>query len=175
MAAEMGVPPFSEFPQPNNIVRKHGAEGEEELGQAQFAQLLQAVVQQLAEALARKHVVFIQNIKIINGSKLRKLLADEKELNSIEEKILQENQGADDSLLSLNIIRSFLERNAKELSLPLQEANEAVVLLYDDIFSAIKVKDDVKLENEVGKLTKEILEKFAEQLEYNPVYHELGY
>ncbi|KAJ7973480.1 Calcium-binding EF hand family protein [Quillaja saponaria] len=176
MGAEMGVPPFSEFPQLNDILRKQGAEGEEELGQAQFAQLLQAVVQELAEALARKHVVFIQNIKIINGSELRKLLADEKELNSIGEKILQEKQSARDGLGNLEIIRSFLERNAKELGLPVPEANEVVVLLYDDIFAAIKEKDDAKLEkNEVGKLTKEILEKFAEQLQSNPVYHDLGY
>ena len=55
-------------------MRKHGAEGEEELGQAQFAQLLQPVLQDLAEALAEKPVVIIQNIKVINGSKVKKVV-----------------------------------------------------------------------------------------------------
>jgi len=55
-------------------LRKHGAEGEEELGQAQFAQLLQPVLQELAEVLAEKPIVVIQNIKVINGSKLKKVV-----------------------------------------------------------------------------------------------------
>lgn len=55
-------------------MRKHGAEGEEELGQAQFAQLLQPVLQELAEVLAEKPIAVIQNIKVINGSKLKKVV-----------------------------------------------------------------------------------------------------
>lgn len=44
------------------------------LGQAQFAELLQPVLQELAEALAEKHVVVIQDIKFSDGSKLRKVV-----------------------------------------------------------------------------------------------------
>jgi hypothetical protein len=55
-------------------LRKHGTEGEEELGQAQFAQLLQPILQELADALAEKPVFFIQNIKVINGAKLKKVV-----------------------------------------------------------------------------------------------------
>ena len=43
------------------------------LGQAQFAELLQPVLQELAEALAEKHVLVIHDIKCCNGSKLRKV------------------------------------------------------------------------------------------------------
>jgi len=57
----------------NDILKKHGAEGEGKLGQAQFAQLLQLVLQDLADALALKPVTVMQNVKIINGSKLRKV------------------------------------------------------------------------------------------------------
>ena len=64
---------FSEFPRLSDILKKHGAEGEEELGQAQFAQLLQPVLQELADALTENHVVVVQNVKIINGSQLRKV------------------------------------------------------------------------------------------------------
>lgn len=59
----------------HDILKKHGAEGEEELGQAQFAQVLQPILQELAESLAEKHVIIIQNIKIINGSKLKKVIS----------------------------------------------------------------------------------------------------
>ncbi|GLT55108.1 hypothetical protein SLA2020_282570 [Shorea laevis] len=160
MGVEMGVPPFSE--------------GEEELGQAQFAQLLQPILQELAETLALRPVVFIQNIKVINGSKLRKILADEEELNNIVEKMLEEKQIGKDGLGSVELMRGFLERNWKGLGLPPSEANEAVVLLYDAVFADVKAeKTAVDLEKEeLGNLVKEILYKFAEQLEANPVYHD---
>ncbi|KAI8025033.1 hypothetical protein LOK49_LG02G01769 [Camellia lanceoleosa] len=176
MGVELGIPPFSEFPLLNDILQRHGADGEEELGQAQFAQLLQAVLQELAEALAEKHVVVIQNIKIINGSKLRKLLASEEKLNAVIEKMLQQEKNSEkDAKKSTSIIRSFLEENEKELGLPSSEAGDSVVLLYDAVFTDVgntksaagSKKDDFQL------LVKEILEKFAEQLEANPVFEDL--
>ncbi|KAA8544923.1 hypothetical protein F0562_019682 [Nyssa sinensis] len=176
MGVEMGIPPFSEFPLLNDILKQYGAEGDEELGQAQFAQLLQPILQELADALAEKHVVIIQNIKIINGSKLRKLLASEKELKHVIEKILKEKHNEKDAKRSTEIIRGFLEKNGKDLGLPSSEADEAVVLLYDAVFADVENgksaagsgKDDLEV------LVKEILEKFAEQLEANPVFHDLG-
>ncbi|XP_027352294.1 uncharacterized protein LOC113863080 [Abrus precatorius] len=176
MGVEMGVPPFSEFPRLNDLLRTHGAHGQEELGQAQFAQLLQSVLQDLEEELSKKNVVFIQNIQIINGSKLRQILANEQELNNIVEKALQEKPEAKDGLGSTEIIRSFLERNAKELGLPVAQADEAAVLLYDAIFGDIaKEKDGVELHKEdLAKLVKDILAKFAEQLEVNPVYQDFA-
>ncbi|KAA8537018.1 hypothetical protein F0562_029496 [Nyssa sinensis] len=176
MGVEMGIPPFSEFPLLNEILKKHGAEGEEELGQAQFAQLLQPVLQELVDALAEKHVVVIQNIKVINGSKLRKLLASEKQLNDVIEKILQEKHNEKDGEKSTEIIRSYLEINGKELGLPPSKADESVALLYNAVFAdVVNGKSATGLENDdLGVLLKEILEKFAEQLEANPVFHNLG-
>ncbi|KHN43194.1 hypothetical protein glysoja_001777 [Glycine soja] len=177
MGVEMGVPPFSEFPQLNDLLKKHGADGEEKLGQAQFAQLLQSVLQDLEEELSKQNVVSIQNIRIINGCKLRQLLANEQELNTIVEKALLEKPEAKDGLVgNTEIIRSFLERNAKELGLPPAQADNAVVLLYDAVFAEItKEKDGAELDKEeLAKLVKNILEKFAEQLEVNPVYQDLA-
>lgn len=57
----------------SNILRKHGAEGDQQLGQAQFAQLLQLILQDLADGLAEKPVVVIQNLKVVNGSKIKKV------------------------------------------------------------------------------------------------------
>ncbi|ONI04840.1 hypothetical protein PRUPE_6G342700 [Prunus persica] len=163
MGVEMGVPPISEFPPLSDILKKHKADGEEELGQAQFAELLQPVLQELSEALAKKHFVTIQNIKIVNGSKLRKLLADEKQLNIIVEKILADGSGNTEK------IRSFLEKTGTELGLPPSEANEAVALLYDAVFADLEEAGEDKF----GNLVKQILEKFAEQLEASPVFHDI--
>lgn len=175
MGAEMGVPPFSEYPQLNDILRKHGADGEEQLGQAQFAQLLQAILQDLADELSQKNVTFIQNIKIINGSKLRQLLANEMELSSIAEKLMQEKQNSKSGSENKQILRSFLERNAKDLGLPASEVNEAVALLYDDIFADVgKEERNESDKDELVRLLKETLQKFADQLESNPVFQDFA-
>ncbi|CAJ2631493.1 calcium ion binding protein [Trifolium pratense] len=176
MGVDMGVPPFSEYPQLNDLLSKHGVDGEEELGQAQFAQLLQSVLQDLEVELSKKNFVFIQNVQVINGSKIRQLLANEKELNSFVEKATQEKPNAKGGLGSTEIIRSFLERNTKELGLPLSESSDAAVLFYDSVFADVaKEKDGVELEKEgLAKLLKDILEKMAEQLELNPVYQEFA-
>ncbi|KAL9450830.1 hypothetical protein AB3S75_012548 [Citrus x aurantiifolia] len=173
MGVELGVPPFSEFPQLNDILKKHGAEGEEELGQAQFAELLQQVLQDIADALAEKRIIIIQNIKIINGSKLRMLLADEKQLNGVIEKMLKEKKNLEGDRMSTTIIRGFLEKNWKDIGLPPSEANEAVVLLYDAVFADTdNSKNVVETEDEFREHVTDILEKFAEQLDANPVYHD---
>ncbi|KAJ6413810.1 hypothetical protein OIU84_006585 [Salix udensis] len=171
MGVEMGVPPLEEFPLLNDILKKHEEE-EGELGQSQFAELLQPILQELADALAKKHVAFIHKIKIVNGSEIRKVLADEKKLNDVIAKALHGKHENDQK--STEIIRDFLEKNGKELGLPPSEANEAVILLYDAVFTDIDSGKDVSLdEDESRKLVREILENFAEQLEANPVYCDL--
>ncbi|XP_050381143.1 uncharacterized protein LOC126798270 [Argentina anserina] len=170
MGVEMGVPPVSEFPPLSDILTKHEAYGEEELGQAQFAALLQPILQELAEALAKKNVVFIQNIKIVNGSKLRKLLADEKQLRDVVEKI---SQGKKDDLGSAEVIRTYLEKNGLELGLPPSKGNEPVAILYDLVFAELEEDKSAPTgEDKFGNLVKKILEKLAEQLEGNPIFHD---
>ncbi|OAY42107.1 uncharacterized protein LOC110622113 [Manihot esculenta] len=171
MGVEMGIPPFEEFPLLNDILKRHGAEGEEELGQSQFAELLQHILQEVADTLAQKPVAVIHNIKIVNGSKLRKLLTDEKQLNNVTEKMLHRKK---DDQKNTEIIRGFLEENGKELGLPPSEANEAVILLYDAVFADVESgKCAAESEDVFRELVKEILEKFAEQLEANPIYCDL--
>lgn len=168
MGVEMGIPPFSEFPLLNDILKKHGAEGDEVLGQAQFAELLQPVLQELAEALAEKHVVVIQDIKFSDGSKLRKLLGDKQQLNNVIEQILLEKYRAKDGPGNTKLIRDFLEKHGKVLGLPPPEAHEAV---YNEVFLAVDdKKNNEELEkDEFGALVEDILEKFADELEANPV------
>ncbi|RZC92706.1 hypothetical protein C5167_011787 [Papaver somniferum] len=176
MGVEMGVPPFSEFTHINDILKKHGAEGDEELGQAQFAELLQLVLQDLADALAEKPIVIIQNVKIINGSKLRKFFVDEKQLNNLIEKISQDIDVGKDKKRCMEKTRKFLEENGSQIGLPSTEANESVVHLFDQVFSDVDKngKSDNELGNDdFGALVIEILENFAQQLDTNPVFHGL--
>lgn len=76
---------------------------------------------------------------------------------------------------SIGKIRGFLEKYGLELGLPSAEANEAVVLLYDQVFSDTdKEQNGGKLGiNEFGMVVKDILKKFAEQLEANPIFYDL--
>ncbi|KAK8651112.1 hypothetical protein V6N13_140726 [Hibiscus sabdariffa] len=175
MGFEMGIPPFSEFPLLIDILKKHGAEGDEELGQAQFAELLQPILQETADALSKKHVVVvIHNVKVVNGSELRKVLADEKQFNDVTERVLLETESKKDGLHKTKLIRSFLEKHGKDFGLPPSESNDAVLLLYDAVFSEIENEKSVaQTDNEFRELLKNILEKFAEQLEASPVFCDL--
>ncbi|CAA2989191.1 uncharacterized protein LOC111383710 [Olea europaea subsp. europaea] len=173
MGLEMGIPPLSEFPQLSDILKRHGAEGKEELGQAQFAQLLQSVLQELAEALAKKRIVMVQNIKIVNGSKIRKLLTDEKQLDGVLKKILLEKNDSKKEGKSTSIIRVFLEKSGKDLGLPPSKVDETAIL-FDEVFTEIESekRDSEAEKDEFMVLLKEILEKFAEKLEANTVLYD---
>lgn len=63
----------TEFPNLDDIVKKHDADGDEELGQAQFAELLQPVLQDIADVLHEKPITIIQNVEIFTTSRLRKV------------------------------------------------------------------------------------------------------
>nr|GMD42027.1 Trigger factor like [Ipomoea batatas] len=175
MGVAMGIPPLSEFPQLTEILKKNGAEGEEGLGQAQFANLLQPVLQEVADALAANPIVVVQNIKANNGTKLRKFLADGKQLNDAVEKIMQENQGRKDEQTSKDTIRSFLEKNGEELGLPSLQ-NDEIHLLYDAVLADTENEKITKecSKDEFMAFVKEILEKFTEHLEANPVFTDLS-
>ncbi|KAJ8759425.1 hypothetical protein K2173_006953 [Erythroxylum novogranatense] len=174
MGVEMGIPPFEDFPLVNDILKRNGIEEKEELGQSQFAELLQTILQEVADALSVKHVTVIHKLKINNGLKLRKLLADENLLSNVLENIMEEKVSMEDNQVSIKKIRGFLELRANELGLPPPESSEAVLLLYDTIFADVETgKHAPKAEDEFRELVKEILKQFAEQLEANPIYCDL--
>ncbi|TMX04790.1 hypothetical protein EJD97_004671 [Solanum chilense] len=173
MGVEMGIPPLSEFPLLSDILKKHGAEGEDELGQAQFAHLLQPVLQELADVLAENPMVVLQKIKINNGSKLRVILTDEKQLSETVDKIMQEEEK--DGISTKDVIRHYLGKNGASLGLPPLN-DEVVILLYDSVLGAVENgSTDAKTskKDEFLVFLKEILEKFAAQLEVNPTFHDL--
>lgn len=95
-------------------------------------------------------------------------------MNKVVEKIYQERHCGNASTETAELVRSFLEKNGLEIGLPPSEANEAVVLLFNAVFadvqnhqSALEVDRD-----EFANIVKEVLEKFAEQLAENPIFHD---
>lgn len=104
------------------------------------------------------------------------ILANEKHLNDVAEKILKENKDGQDRT---EIMREFLVKNCKEMGLPpFKKDDEVVVLLYNEVFAGTmkgsSSSSSEKLEkDELLVVLKEILEKFAEQLEASPVFYDL--
>ncbi|KAK8924184.1 hypothetical protein KSP39_PZI019643 [Platanthera zijinensis] len=174
MGADMGVPPFFVCDDLlRNILKRHGAEGEEQLGQAQFAQLLQPILQDLADTLAEKPVAVIQNIKVINGSKLKKILDDTNLFYDVTGRIFQEWEETGNGLWNKEILRGLLQRKGSELGLPLYKSNEAIDSLYDQIFSDIsdeKVVTAILNRESFQDHVKAICKMFAELLEASPVF-----
>ncbi|KAL8498776.1 hypothetical protein ACS0TY_021921 [Phlomoides rotata] len=104
------------FPQLSNILNKHGAAGKEELGQAQFAQLLQPVLQEVADSLAKAPIVVdVKHIGVANGSKLRKVVANESVLDEFVQKIMHEKY---ESNSDASKIRCYLEKHGNDFGLP---------------------------------------------------------
>lgn len=100
------------------------------------------------------------------------ILADEKQLSETVEKIMQEEK---DGLSTKDVIRHYLEKNGASLGLPPLN-DEVVILLYDTVLGAIENGNtDAKTseKDEFLVFLKEILEKFAAQLEVNPTFHDL--
>ncbi|CAN8255666.1 unnamed protein product [Cochlearia groenlandica] len=176
MGVEMGVPPLSEFPILDDIVKKHGADGDDELGQAQFAELLQPVLQEIAYVLHEKPITIIQNVEIFTGSRLREVLADEKTLKCLVEKAIVEESNEKDIQGRGDHIRTLIIKKGKELGLPpLSSENESVSLLYDTIFSQLNKREketavDASTEDGFIDTLKDILRKFEELLKTTTVY-----
>ncbi|CAH2044594.1 unnamed protein product [Thlaspi arvense] len=175
MGVEMGVPPLSEFLVLDDIIKKHDADGDEELGQAQFAELLQPVLQEIADVLHEKPITIVQNVEIFTGSRLRKILADEKTLKCLVEKMSMEESKEKEKQGRADLIKALIIKNGKELGLPpLSPENEAVALIYDNIFSQLNSREketaDASTEEGFMDALKDVLRKFEELLETMPVY-----
>lgn len=104
------------------------------------------------------------------------ILADEKQLSETVEKIMQEKHDEKDSLSTKDVIRHYLEKNGTSLGLPPVKNDEVVILLYDVVLGDIENGNnnaETSEKDEFLVFLKEILEKFAAQLEVNPTFHDL--
>ncbi|KAI5068104.1 hypothetical protein GOP47_0016449 [Adiantum capillus-veneris] len=173
MGLEMGipVPSATEEAEPliSLILEKHKAVGE--IGQAQFAKLLQEILEDLAEHLALHPIAVILDVNVNNGSELKKLLADVELFSKVSDKMFDDFDSSRDGKLSRNELRHALESHGEEWGLPARETNEHVAQLYNDLFSACDGDNSGEIDKkEFQSLLREILQVFAEKLEKNPVF-----
>ncbi|MCO5583066.1 hypothetical protein L7F22_036973 [Adiantum nelumboides] len=173
MGLNMGVPVPSATEEAetliSSILEKHKAGGD--IGQAQFAKLLQEVLEDLADRLAVHPIAVVLDLNVNNGSELKKLLADGELFSKVSDKIFDEFDSSKDGKLSRNELRRVLESHGEEWGLPARESNEHVGQLYNDLFSVCDANSSGEIDKkEFQSLLREILEVFAEKLESNPVF-----
>ncbi|KAG0574347.1 hypothetical protein KC19_VG255700 [Ceratodon purpureus] len=172
LGVEQGVPPAAATPEADalvtKLITKYG-QGTEELGQAQFAALLQDVLQEMAESLAKKPITIKRDVKLLNGSHLRKALADEKAFKEMTDNMFNELDLNKDERLSKAEIRPLFERQSSDWGLP-PIGDPETEELFDQVFKEVdtdKSGDVEKSEFEV--LAKTLFTDFAEILRLNPI------
>lgn len=174
LGLEQGVPPPAAQPEADELITKllakYAEDGQQELGQAQFAALLQTVLQDLAESLEKQPIFIIRDVKILNGSHLRKMLGDEKLLAEVADTLFQELDENKDGKLNTAEIRPLFESQGSQWGLPSPEESEAVNELYGEVFKEVDTDHSGEVDkSEFQSLAKTLFEGFAEQLRLEPI------
>ncbi|KAL2609130.1 hypothetical protein R1flu_027703 [Riccia fluitans] len=174
LGLEQGVPPPSAKPEADELITKilqKYANGSDELGQVQFAELLQAVLQDLADSLSSQPIIIVSDLRVLNGSKIRKMLDNEKALAEVADNLFVGLDVDNDGKLSKNEIRPLFETQGSKWGLPSPEESEAVSELYNDLFKEIDTDKSGQVDkSEFQVLTKALFEGFAEQLRLEPIF-----
>lgn len=97
-------------------------------------------------------------------------MADKVQFDSEIEGLFQDWIACNSGEGNKETLQGFFEAKGLKLGLPPSESNEAVLLLYDQIFSAINDVTGDLTRDSFQEVVKNILEKFVEQLEANPVF-----
>ncbi|XP_024358334.1 uncharacterized protein [Physcomitrium patens] len=176
LGVEQGVPPAAATTEAEELVtkliNKYG-QGTEELGQAQFAALLQDVLQDMAESLAEKPITIVRDVKMLNGSHLRKMLADEKAFKEMADNMFNDLDVNKDQRLSKAEIRPLFEQQTAAWGLP-PVGDSDTEELFDEVFKAVDSDKSGEVEKpEFAVLVKTLLADFAETLRLNPILVEI--
>ena len=102
------------------------------------------------------------------------LLEEEMILDVLRNVLYQLSSNSEEDVSFADVVKTFFEMNATTYGIPPYDANdESLVLLFDSVFSdndfqkrAMDLSKD-----EVGDLGKKVLEKFAQELEANPLFY----
>lgn len=176
LGVEQGVPPSGATPEAEDLVTKLIAkygQGTEELGQAQFAALLQDVLQDMAGSLAEKPITIVRDVKLLNGSHLRKVLADEVVFKEMAENMFNELDLNKDEHLTKAEIRPLFERHGADWGLP-PVGDAETEELFDQVFKAVDTDKSGQVEkSEFEVLAKALFADFAETLRLNPILVEV--
>lgn len=172
LGIEQGVPPAAATPEADELLTKlltKYGQGSEELGQAQFASLLQEVLQDMADSLTQNPITVVRDARLLDGSHLFKVLADDNAFLEMTELMFSELDVNKDGKLNKSEVRTMFENQGTQWGLP--PANEpAAEQVYDEVFKAIDTDQSGELDKtEFKVLAKVILENLAEELRMNPI------
>ncbi|EFJ07678.1 hypothetical protein SELMODRAFT_46894, partial [Selaginella moellendorffii] len=151
------------------LLSKYASQDSKELGQTQFAKLLQDVLQDLSETLASQPIVVVRDVKVLDGSNLRKVLHDEELFSDMAKDTFKELDSDKDGKLSKSEIRPVFESRAAQWGLPPLDEDSADEL-YAQIFKEIDADSSGDVdEREFQSLMRALIESFAAQLKMNPI------
>jgi Ca2+-binding EF-hand superfamily protein len=172
LGIEQGVPPAAATPEADELLTKlltKYGQGSEELGQAQFASLLQEVLQDMADSLTQHPITVVRDARLLDGSHLLKVLADENAFLEMTELMFSELDVNKDGKLNKSEVRTMFENQGTQWGLP--PGNEpAAEQVYDEVFKVIDTDQSGELDKtEFKVLAKVILENLAEELRMNPI------
>lgn len=175
MGLEMGVPVPSAKPDAEDLISsslaKYTNDGDQEIGQARFAELLQGILEDIAGSLASHPMTITLNVKVNNGNQIRKLLEDDELLSKFADGMYEEVDINKNGKLDRAEFRVFLECRGTEWGLPSKESSELVGQMYDDLFSISDTDSSGEIDKEEFQvLLLEIFKSFAVQLEFNPIF-----
>ncbi|CAO2838142.1 unnamed protein product [Amaranthus hypochondriacus] len=167
---------FADSPMIDDLMKKHGVdEGDEKLDKQQFSELLKPILQDIADTLALNHVTVETTFTLSNGGITKQLLEEEMFLDVFRNVLYQQSSSSEEDESFADVVNTFFERNTSATyGIPPYDADdEFVVLLYDSVFSDndFKKKAMDLNKDEVGDLAKKVLEKFAQELEANPLFY----
>ncbi|CAM6085202.1 unnamed protein product [Calypogeia fissa] len=174
LGLEQGVPPPAASQNADDLItkllEKYAGAGSQELGQAQFAALLQTVLQDLAESLAKQPILIVRDVKVLNGSHLRKMLDDDKLLAEVADNLFEQLDENKDGKLTKTEIRPVFESQGSQWGLPSPEESEAVDKLYSDVFKEVDIDHSGEVDkSEFQILARALFEGFAAQLQLEPI------
>ncbi|XP_024520746.1 uncharacterized protein LOC9635487 [Selaginella moellendorffii] len=173
LVAAVGCPNPSAKPDVEDLLTKllskYASQDSKELGQTQFAKLLQDVLQDLSETLASQPIVVVRDVKVLDGSNLRKVLHDEELFSDMAKDTFKELDSDKDGKLSKSEIRPVFESRAAQWGLPPLDEDSADEL-YAQIFKEIDADSSGDVdEREFQSLMRALIESFAAQLKMNPI------
>lgn len=168
----LGIPPAGVREEGDAIVAAAVAEyghGKKELTRPEFSALLRDILSDIAAQLSSSPVLVSQSVKVLNGSRIRKLLGNEEELQKMADELFHEWDRSKTGRLSKADLTAGMKKLGLALGLPPPKARDA-----DRVYSHLFVSADMDDSGFVDR--KEFLDfmrlffdQIASQLEKNPV------
>eukprot|EP00850_Spirogloea_muscicola_P007308 SM000036S13352 [mRNA] locus=s36:780591:782791:- [translate_table: standard] len=168
-----GVPPIGATPEADElidgVIQKYG-HGEGELGQAEFAKLLQDTLTDMASSLAERPIVMAHDVKVLNGARLRKVLNNEELLLESTTKMFEEWDLDKDEKLSKGEIVTAFKTLGLSFGLPPETSQAEQEIVFGKVFDAADYDHNgIVDKDEFAILAKSLLKSLADELEQNPI------